>query len=229
MRGYFALFSFALVSSQYRRYTCILHHIVKSMPLKKPSRKEAEEAVRTLLLWAGDDPAREGLQDTPSRVVKAFEEYFVGYTQNPREILSRTFGEVENYDEMIMLRDIRFESHCEHHLAPFIGKAHIAYLPKDRVVGISKLARLVDVYARRLQVQEKLTAQIANAITEALQPKGAAVVVEAMHQCMTCRGVHKPGVTMQTSHMTGRFRSDPRTRQEFFSLLASPQYRSVTD
>ncbi len=185
----------------------------------KPSRSEAEKAVLTLLRWAGDDPSREGLLDTPKRVVKAFEDYFSGYTQSPQEILSRTFEEVEGYDEMVVLRDIRVESHCEHHLAPFIGVAHVAYLPNHRVVGISKLARLVDAYSKRLQIQEKLTAQIANTIEEVLEPKGVAVVVEAQHQCMTMRGAHKPGVTMQTSRMLGQFRKDPRTRQEFFSLI----------
>lgn len=189
---------------------------------KRPSRKEAEEAVRTLLRWAGDDPTREGLQDTPERVAKAYEEYFSGYTIDPRELLSRTFEEVEGYDEMVVLKDIRLESHCEHHLAPFIGRVHIAYLPNKRVVGISKLARLVDTFGKRLQIQEKLTAQIAATLDEVLQPKGVAVVIEAQHQCMTMRGIHKPGVTMQTSRMLGRFRTDPRTRQEFLSLINSP-------
>jgi len=188
----------------------------------RPSRKQAEEAVLTLLRWAGDDPAREGLLDTPKRVVKAFEDYFSGYTVDPHDYLSRTFEEVEGYDEMVVLRDIRLESHCEHHLAPFIGTVHVAYLPEKRVVGISKLARVVDAYAKRLQIQEKLTAQIANAIHEVLEPKGVGVIIEARHQCMTTRGVHKPGVSMQTSHMLGRFRSDPRTRQEFLSLIATP-------
>lgn len=189
----------------------------------RPERKEAEEAVRTLLRWAGDDPQREGLIDTPARVAKAFEEFFAGYTVNPYELLSRTFEEVEGYDEMVVLRDIRLESHCEHHLAPFIGRCHIAYLPNKRVVGISKLARLVDAYAKRLQIQEKLTAQIANTLQEVLEPKGVAVVIEAQHQCMTTRGVNKQGVTMQTSRMLGRFREDSRTRQEFFSLISLRQ------
>lgn len=196
---------------------------------RKPTREEAEDAVRTLIRWAGDDPSREGLLDTPQRVANAFEEYFAGYAGDPKALLGRTFSEVEHYDEMIVLRDIRFESHCEHHLAPFNGRAHIAYIPDTRVVGISKLARLVDVYARRLQIQEKMTAQIANTINEVLQPKGVAVVVEAVHSCMTTRGVHKPGATMQTSRMLGRFRSDARTRQEFFHLLGSPLYRNITD
>src|SRR5215470_8533484 len=162
----------------------------------RPTRAAAEEAVRTLIRWAGDDPEREGLVGTPARVVRAYEEWFAGYFEDPREYLQRTFEEVAGYDEMVLLRDIRFESHCEHHLAPIIGRAHIAYLPKQRVVGISKLARLVDVYAKRLQIQEKMTAQIANTLAKVLKPKGVAVVIEAAHQCMTTRGVHKPGVTM---------------------------------
>lgn len=190
--------------------------------VQRPSRTEAEQAVETLLRWAGDDPTREGLLDTPKRVVKAFEDFFSGYGTDPEELLSRTFEEVDGYDEMVVLRDIRLESHCEHHLAPFIGRAHIAYLPNKRVVGISKLARLVDAYSKRLQIQEKLTAQIANTLNDVLQPKGVAVVIEAQHQCMTTRGVHKPGVTMQTSRMLGLFRQDPRTRQEFFSLVNAP-------
>jgi GTP cyclohydrolase I len=194
-------------------------------PLSKPSRAEAENAVRTLIRWAGDDPEREGLLDTPKRVAKAYSEFFAGYTVDPREILSRTFEEVEGYDEMVMLRDIEFESHCEHHMVPFTGKAHVAYLPSKKVVGISKLARLVDAYGKRLQIQEKMTAQIATALNEVLQPKGVAVVIEAVHQCMTSRGVHKHGSVMQTSHMIGRFREDARTRQEFFSLLSSPAHR----
>jgi GTP cyclohydrolase I len=190
-----------------------------------PSRQQAEDAVRTLIRWAGDDPRREGLLDTPKRVAKAYAEFFAGYAVDPREVLSRTFEEVEGYDEMVMLRDIEFESHCEHHMVPFTGKAHIAYLPTRKVVGISKLARLVDAYARRLQIQEKMTAQIANALNDILQPKGVAVVIEAIHQCMTSRGVHKHGSIMQTSHMIGQFRADARTRQEFFSLLSSPAHR----
>lgn len=192
---------------------------MKTPPNKRPTTEEAEEAVRTLIRWAGDDPEREGLLDTPARVARSYGEFFSGYNTNPEELLSRTFKEVENYDEMIVLRDIRFSSHCEHHMVPFTGSAHVAYLPDKKVVGISKLARLVDAYANRLQIQEKMTAQIANALNEVLQPKGVAVVVAAIHQCMTTRGVHKEGVTMQTSHMLGRFRSDPRTRQEFFHLI----------
>ncbi len=188
----------------------------------KPGREQAEDAVRTLLAWAGDDPAREGLIDTPKRVAKAFEEWFAGYAEDPEVYLARTFEEVEGYDEMITLRDIRFESHCEHHLAPIIGKAHVAYLPTNKVVGISKLARVVDTYAKRLQVQEKMTAQIANSIQTVLQPKGVAVVIEAAHQCMTTRGVHKAGVSMVTSTMLGEFRRNPLTRREFLSLIGNP-------
>ena len=188
-----------------------------------PSREEAEDAVRTLLRWAGDDPSREGLLDTPSRVVKAYEEYFRGYLEDPVEHLKRTFEEVDGYDEMVLLRDIRFESHCEHHMAPIIGRAHIAYLPHRRVVGISKLARLVEIFAKRLTIQEKMTAQIANALNETLQPEGVAVVIEASHQCMTTRGVHKPGVTMVTSRMLGAFRDNPSTRREFLASIGSPR------
>ena len=186
---------------------------------RRPSRKQAEEAVRTLLLWAGEDPAREGLLDTPSRVVRAYEDWFSGYKDNPTTFLKRTFEEVEGYDEMIVLRDIDFESHCEHHMAPIIGKAHVGYLPNNKVVGISKLARVVEAYARRFQVQEKMTAQIASCISDILKPKGVGVVVEAAHQCMTTRGIHKTGVTMVTSQMEGLFRSDARTRAEFLRML----------
>lgn len=189
---------------------------------KKPTRAEAEDAVRTLIRWAGDNPSREGLLDTPKRVVKAYEEFFQGYEIDPAEVLNRTFKEVEGYDEMIVLRDITFESHCEHHMVPFTGRVHIAYIPGCKVLGISKLARLVEIYAKRLQVQEKFTAQIANALNDVLKPKGVAVVVEATHMCMTMRGVHKHGAVMQTSQVLGLFRSDPRTRQEFFSLLKVP-------
>lgn len=191
----------------------------KHISVNKPSREEAEEAVRTLLRWAGDDPTREGLLDTPKRVVKSYEELFKGYETDPCEVLNRTFKEVEGYDEMVVLRDINFNSHCEHHMVPFTGKAHVAYLPGCKVIGLSKLARLVDVYAQRLQIQEKLTAQIADTLQEILQPKGVAVVIEATHMCMTMRGVRKHGTVMQTSRLLGLFKSDPRTRQEFFSLL----------
>jgi GTP cyclohydrolase I len=187
-----------------------------------PSRDEAEKAIETLLRWAGDDPQREGLRDTPARVAKAFEEWFQGYKEDPEDYLKRTFEEVAGYDEMIVLRDIRFESHCEHHMAPIIGKAHVAYLPTNRVVGISKLARVVETFARRLQVQEKMTAQIAGAIEKVLKPKGVAVVIEGAHQCMTTRGVHKPGVTMVTSSMIGEFRKNPLTRREFLTIIGNP-------
>jgi GTP cyclohydrolase I len=189
----------------------------------RPSREEAETAVRTLLRWAGDDPAREGLIDTPARVARAFEDWFSGYDQDPESYLARTFEEVEGYDDMIVLKDIRFESHCEHHLAPIIGRAHVGYLPNNKVVGISKLARVVEAYARRLQVQEKMCAQIAHCIDTVLQPKGVAVVIEATHQCMTTRGVHKTGVTMVTSTMHGEFRKNPLTRREFLSVIGNPQ------
>ena len=191
----------------------------KTRKPERPSRTEAEDAVRVLIRWAGDDPKREGLRDTPSRVVKAYEEFFAGYLQDPREILARTFSEVEGYDEMIVMNDIRFESHCEHHMVAIIGKVHIGYLPNHRVIGISKLARLVEVYAKRLQVQEKMTVQIADTLQEVLQPKGVAVVIEAAHQCMTTRGVHKPGVGLVTSRMVGAFRDDASTRREFLSVI----------
>ena len=186
----------------------------------RPSRDEAIEAVRTLIRWAGDDPDREGLLETPDRVVRSYDEFFSGYGQDPKEILAKTFSEVDGYDEMIVMNDIRFESHCEHHMVPIIGKAHIGYLPDKRVVGISKLARLVEVYARRLQIQEKMTVQIADTLQEVLQPKGVGVVVEAAHQCMTTRGVHKPGAALVTSRMLGAFRKDVATRREFLAIIA---------
>ncbi len=192
---------------------------------KRPTREEAEEAVRTLLRWAGDDPAREGLIDTPSRVTKAYGEWFRGYDEDPAAVLQRTFEEVDGYDEMVVLKDIRFESFCEHHMAPIIGKAHVGYIPTDRVVGISKLVRLVDAYGKRLQVQEKLTAQIANTLQEVLQPRGVAVVMEGEHHCMSTRGVHKHGVTMVTSRMMGIFKSNDITRQEFLKLIGNPVNR----
>lgn len=196
---------------------------VRSTPnpelVPRPDRASAEEAVRTLIRWAGDDPSREGLLDTPARVVRAYEEFFAGYSNDPVQVLSRTFSEVEGYDEMIVMKDIRFESHCEHHMSPIIGRAHVAYLPDRRVVGISKLARLVDIYAKRLQIQEKMTVQIADTLDTVLQPKGVAVVIEASHQCMTTRGVHKPGASMVTSRMLGAFRSDSSTRREFLAML----------
>lgn len=193
----------------------------------KPTSEEAKEAVRTLLRWAGDDPDREGLKDTPARVVKAYGEWFSGYNSDPAAILKRTFEEVEGYDEMVVLKDIRFESYCEHHMAPIIGKAHIGYLPNDRVIGISKLARLVDAYGKRLQVQEKMTAQIANALQNGLKPRGVAVVLEGEHHCMSTRGVHRPGVTMVTSRMMGIFRSNDITRQEFLNLIGNPVSRGL--
>jgi len=185
----------------------------------KPTRAEAEEAVRTLIRWAGDDPDREGLVGTPDRVVRSYEEFFAGYAEDPREILARTFEETDGYDEMVVLRDIRLESYCEHHIVPIIGKAHVGYLPAHRVIGISKLARIVEAYAKRLQIQEKMTAQIANCIQEVLEPRGVAVVIEAAHQCMTTRGIRKPGVAMVTSRMLGAFRDDPSTRREFLAMI----------
>ena len=187
---------------------------------RKPSRKQAEEAIRTLLLWAGEDTRREGLIDTPKRVARAYEDWFSGYAVNPYEFLERTFEEVEGYDEMITLRGIRFESHCEHHMAPIIGRAWVGYIPNGRVVGISKLARLVDVYDKRLQIQEKMTAQIANTISDILAPQGVAVVIKAEHHCMTTRGVLKPGTDMVTSRMLGCFQDNALTRQEFMSIVA---------
>ncbi len=189
----------------------------------KPSQAEAEAAIRVLLRWAGEDPAREGLLDTPRRVAKAYGDWFSGYSEDPREFLQRTFKEVAGYDEMVILRDISFESHCEHHMAPIIGKAHVGYLPNGRVVGISKLARVVETYARRFQVQEKMTSQIAGCIEDVLKPLGVAVVVEAAHECMTTRGIHKRGVSMVTSKMLGTFREDARTRMEFLQFIGMSQ------
>lgn len=195
----------------------------------RPSREEAEDAVRVLIRWAGDDPEREGLKSTPGRVVRAYEEYFAGYATDPADVLGRTFKETNGYDEIVVLKDIRFESHCEHHIAPIIGKVHVAYLPDKRVIGISKLARLVEVFAKRLQIQEKMTAQIATALNEALRPKGVAVIVEAAHQCMTTRGVHKAGVAMVTSHMLGAFRDDPMTRRELLAIVGVPASTALTN
>ncbi len=186
---------------------------------KSVTRTEAEDAIRTLLRWAGEDPSREGLIDTPKRVVEAYKDWFSGYAIDPREYLGRTFEEMAGYDEMVVLRDIEFESHCEHHMAPIIGRAHVGYLPTSKVVGISKLARVVDVFARRFQVQEKMTAEIARCISEVLKPRGVGVVIEAAHECMTTRGVHKRGVSMITSKMLGTFRSDARTRSEFLTFI----------
>ena len=187
--------------------------------MSRPTREETETAVRTLLKWIGDDPDREGLKATPSRVAKAYEEWFAGYKEDPVEFLRRTFYEVDGYDEMIVLRDITFESHCEHHIAPILGKVQVGYLPDRKVVGISKLARVVETFAKRLQVQETMTAQIANCINDVLKPKGVGVVVEGMHHCMTTRGIHNSGVAMMTSQLLGDFRSDPRTRAEFLNII----------
>ncbi|MEQ9248779.1 MAG: GTP cyclohydrolase I FolE [Nitratireductor sp.] len=189
---------------------------------RRPGRSEAEAAVRTLIEWAGDDPDREGLKGTPERVVRAYEEFFAGYGEDPVALLATTFEETAAYDEMIVLRDIRLESHCEHHIVPILGKAHIGYLPAGRVVGISKLARLVEVFAKRMQIQEALTSQIADTIQEVLKPRGVGVVIEAAHQCMTTRGVRKPGVSMVTSRLLGSFRADPATRREFLSMIGPP-------
>ena len=198
------------------------------MTNKKPSREEAEAAVRTLLEWAGDDPTRDGLIDTPARVVKAYEEYFSGYNDEPEKILGRSFDETAGYDEIVVLKDIKFASHCEHHIAPILGKVHVAYLPSSRVVGISKLARLVETFGRRLQIQEKMTAQIANTIEEVLQPRGVAVVIEASHHCMTTRGIHKPGAVMTTSRMLGAFRDDASTRRELLAMISTSSKESVS-
>jgi GTP cyclohydrolase I len=186
----------------------------------KPRRAEVEAAVRTLIRWTGDDPERDGLHETPSRVARAFEEFFVGYSQDPVEILQKTFEEIEGYDEMIVLRAIRFESHCEHHMAPIVGKAWVAYIPNGRVVGISKLARVVETYAKRLQIQEKMTAQIANTINDVLKPQGVGVIIKATHHCMTTRGIHKPDTDLVTSRMLGVFRENAMTRQEFLNMAA---------
>ena len=188
----------------------------------RPSKEEAEAAVRTLIEWAGDDPDREGLKGTPDRVARAYQEFFAGYNEDPIALLSTTFDETADYDEMIVLRDIRLESHCEHHLVPIIGKAHIGYLPAERVVGISKLGRLIDAYAKRMQIQETLTSQIANTLYEVLRPRGVGIVIEAAHQCMTTRGVHKPGVKMVTSRMLGSFRDDLTVRQQFLDMIKNP-------
>src|SRR5690625_507586 len=187
--------------------------------VQRPTREEAEAAVELLLRWAGDNPQREGLRDTPARVVRAYEEFFSGYSVDPVELLQRTFEETDGYDEMVLLKDISFESHCEHHMAPIIGVAHVAYMPRRRVVGISKLARVVEAYARRLQIQEKMTAQIANTLESVLDPLGVAVIIEAEHQCMTTRGVHKRWVSMVTSRRPGMFRSNPSPRRDLLALI----------
>lgn len=185
----------------------------------RPDRTDVEAAFRTIIRWAGDDPERDGLIETPARVARAFEEFFVGYTQNPVEILQKTFEEIEGYDEMIVLRGIRFESHCEHHMAPIVGQAWVSYVPSGRVVGISKLARVVEVYAKRLQIQERMTAQIANTINDVLKPQGVGVIIKAKHHCMTTRGIHKPDTDLVTSRMLGCFRNNPLTRQEFITMV----------
>jgi GTP cyclohydrolase I len=199
--------------------------VIKNIPekiskkSKKPGREEVELAIHTLLLWAGEDPTREGLRDTPKRVALAYEDWFSGYKENPVKYLQQTFNEVDGYDEMIVLRDITFESHCEHHMTPIIGKAHVGYLPNDKIVGISKLARVVEAFAKRFQIQEKMTAQIAKCIQDVLNPKGVGVVIDASHQCMTTRGIHKSQVSMLTSQMLGTFRKDARTRDEFLRMI----------
>ena len=188
-----------------------------------PLQEEAMNAVKTLILWAGDDPEREGLLDTPKRVVKAYKQFFSGYNDDPEEILSRTFEEVDGYDDAVIVRDIRLESHCEHHMVPIIGVAHVGYIPSNRVVGISKLARLVDCYSKRLQTQETMTAQIANTIDKVLKPKGVAVVIDASHGCMSTRGIHKTESSTITSRMLGIFREDNKAREEFINLINSPK------
>ena len=192
---------------------------IKKAQIKRPSNAEAEKAVRTLISFVGENPDREGLLDTPKRVVKAYRDLYAGYDQDPREFLSKTFSETGGYDEIVMLKDIRVESHCEHHMAPFIGSAHVAYLPNKRVVGISKLARVTRIFSKRMQVQEKLTAEIANCLQDVLKPRGVAVVIEAQHECMTTRGINEPGISMVTSQLLGKFRTDPSTRKEFYSMI----------
>ena len=192
---------------------------IKKAQIKRPSNAEAEKAVRTLISFVGENPDREGLLDTPKRVVKAYRDWYAGYEQDPREFLSKTFSETGGYDEIVMLKDIRVESHCEHHMAPFIGSAHVAYLPNKRVVGISKLARVTRIFSKRMKVQEKLTAEIANCLQDVLKPRGVAVVIEAQHECMTTRGINEPGISMVTSQLLGKFRTDPSTRKEFYSMI----------
>jgi GTP cyclohydrolase I len=200
----------------------VVKKLARESTLKRPSQEQAEEAVRTLIAWAGDDPNREGLRDTPTRVVKAYREFFKGYSEDPAQALSRTFDDVGGYDDIVMLRDIEFNSHCEHHIVPFIGRAHVAYLPSHAVVGISKLARVVEIYARRLQTQETMTAQIAKSIDAALEPKGAAVMIEAVHQCMSLRGVNKRNVATITTQFTGEFKSNPVLQARFMELVRAP-------
>lgn len=206
------------MTSQARRLERVA---VAQAPSERPDKAEVEQAIRTMIRWAGDDPDRDGLRETPDRVARAFQEYFSGYAQDPTEILQKTFEEIEGYDEMIVLRGVRFESHCEHHMAPIVGRAWVAYIPQGRVVGISKLARLVDIYAKRLQIQEKMTAQIANTINDVLKPEGVGVIIKATHHCMTTRGAHKPGTDLVTSRMLGVFRDNSLTRQELLGLANS--------
>ena len=201
----------------------IQNKIEQATTVTKPSREEAEEAVRTLICWTGDDPDREGLIETPKRVVKAYEEFFEGYDMDPEEVLQKTFEEVQGYDDAVIVRNIRVESHCEHHIVPIIGVAHVGYIPHNRVVGISKLARVIEIFGKRLQPQETMTAQIANTIQKVLEPKGVAVVVDASHQCMTTRGIHKTESSTITSRMLGAFRDNPETRSEFMNLINSPK------
>jgi GTP cyclohydrolase I len=200
----------------------VIKKLTRESALKRPSQEEAEEAVRTLIAWAGDDPTRQGLIDTPRRVVKAYKEFFKGYSEDPQQALSRTFDEVEGYDDIVMLRDIEFNSHCEHHIVPFIGRAHVAYLPSHAVVGISKLARVVEIYARRLQTQETMTAQIIKSIDQALEPRGSAILIEAVHQCMSLRGVNKRNVATITTQFTGEFKSNPVLQARFMELVRAP-------
>jgi GTP cyclohydrolase I len=202
-----------------KKKTSVTKKTIKKAQIKRPSNAEAEKAVRTLISFVGENPDREGLLDTPKRVVKAYRDWYAGYDQDPREFLSKTFSETGGYDEIVMLKDIRVESHCEHHMAPFIGSAHVAYLPNKRVVGISKLARVTRIFSKRMQVQEKLTAEIANCLQDVLKPRGVAVVIEAQHECMTTRGINEPGISMVTSQLLGKFRTDPSTRKEFYSMI----------
>ena len=201
----------------------IQNKIEQATTVIKPSREEAEEAVRTLICWTGDDPDREGLIETPKRVVKAYEEFFEGYDMDPEEVLQKTFEEVQGYDDAVIVRNIRVESHCEHHIVPIIGVAHVGYIPNNRVVGISKLARVIEIFGKRLQTQETMTAQIADTIQKVLEPKGVAVVIDASHQCMTTRGIHKTESSTITSRMLGVFRDNPKTRSEFMNLINSPK------
>ena len=213
----------ALLNNENTLIMSIQNKIEQATTVIKPSREEAEEAVRTLICWTGDDPDREGLIETPKRVVKAYEEFFEGYDMDPEEVLQKTFEEVQGYDDAVIVRNIRVESHCEHHIVPIIGVAHVGYIPNNRVVGISKLARVIEIFGKRLQTQETMTAQIADTIQKVLEPKGVAVVVDASHQCMTTRGIHKTESSTITSRMLGAFRDNPETRSEFMNLINSPK------